>query len=250
MIKYLGNDISCDGYKSCTKSTLFASNSINCNAKGGCYESDITSSVVNVYGMYGAHDAKISAEQINGFGVRSLTFAKIDSAKLPKMEVNLFGKEAGIGAEIYCNGDSKCAINCKASGCNELTIYCDTENGAKCDITPELCNNEKNEDENCPILKNGKKEKLQSHVSSMQKNAFTKEIEMDGEENVKGHELTDEIIDGLLLGDSPYDFVMGNEIKTMASNSILYSNILTGIIVFLVTVVMVDCYFKAKYANK
>ena len=208
----------------------------------------MTSSIVNAYGMYGAHNAKISAEQINGFGVRSLTFAKIDSNYLPKMEVNIFGKEAGKGTEIYCRENSKCMINCKASACNGLTIYCDTQNGAKCDITPDLCAHKEseNDDEYCYI-----EEKSPSNVLPMEKDTFTKEVEMeDGGENIYGHELNDEIIDGLLVGDTPYDFVIGNGVNIMTSNSLLYSNILTGFIVFLVTIVMVDCYFKAKYGNK
>eukprot|EP00486_Rosalina_sp_Unknown_P013903 CAMPEP_0201596294 /NCGR_PEP_ID=MMETSP0190_2-20130828/193021_1 /ASSEMBLY_ACC=CAM_ASM_000263 /TAXON_ID=37353 /ORGANISM="Rosalina sp." /LENGTH=241 /DNA_ID=CAMNT_0048056589 /DNA_START=450 /DNA_END=1176 /DNA_ORIENTATION=- len=214
-----GNDISCDADKSCAKSTLFASNSISCNGKGGCYESDITSDTVNVYGMYGAHNAKISAEQINGFGVRSLTFATIDSNNLPKMEVNLYGEEAGKGAEIYCKENSKCIINCKASGCNGLTIYCDINNGAKCDITPDLCGEKENDDKNvngvdCPSWEHHSGEELhvmihQKDIISMNvaRDTFTKELEMnDGGESINGDELTDDIIDGLLVGDSPYDF--------------------------------------------
>ena len=84
--------------------------------KGGCYGSDITSDIINAYGMYGAHQAKISGEQINGFGVKSLSFAQIDGKHLPKMEVNLFGEQAGYGAQIYCQRSIKCIINCKVSG--------------------------------------------------------------------------------------------------------------------------------------
>ena len=209
--------------------------------------------------MYGAHQATISAEQINGFGVKSLSFAQIDSKQLPKMEVNLFGEEAGYGAQIYCQGNSKCIINCKVSGCNGLTVYCDIENGAKCDIKPNLCAEKENGDKNvdgvdCPILEqhytNYDLEEIQSFDIEL-KASIINELEMnDGGESINGNELNDDIIDGLLVGDSPYDFVMGNGIEIMASNTILYSNILTACIVFLVTVLMVDWYFRIKYGDK
>ena len=38
----------------------------------------------------------------------------------------------------------------------------------------------------------------------------------DGGESINENELNDDIIDGLLVGGSPYDFVIGNGIEIMA----------------------------------
>ncbi len=44
-------------------------------------------------------------------------------------------------------------------------------------------------------------------------------------------------------------FFDGNNIETVNSNWIMCTNLLNAIIVFLVTMFMVDCYFKTKYGN-
>ena len=251
-----GGDISCDADKSCARSQLFASDTVWCNSKGGCYESDITSNILNAYGMYAGHNAEISAQQINGFGHYSLSYAVIDSHNMGKMEVNLFGDMAGYGANIICRENDECNVYCQSSGCNGMNYIC--LNGAKCHISPSMCSSQhKNDGQtvdgvDCPTWKY-EISQLEETTDIALKANIIRELENDNDEEVViGDELNDDIVDGLLSGNSVYDVVMNdNEFKQLiVSKSIIYSNVITGFIIFLVTIMMVDCYFRAKYGSK
>lgn len=154
------DEISCNGYKSCSNSFMAysdtSSNSftVGCHGKESCLYSNITNryydsavkpsdTTIDCSGSLSCSGTRIIGESmiINAFGNYSLSQSILD---VNDSVVNMYGNDAGYNSSIICRDSLNCnlTLNCFDNGCLHTSIFC-VNNG------DSIYNQSESESESC-----------------------------------------------------------------------------------------------------
>eukprot|EP01084_Bolivina_argentea_P085566 154653_1 len=145
------NHVYCTGSNSCANITGSSSSFIQttgatmriaCLASNSCYGSHLKTAggAIQCYGDQSCAESNIEGSgYVYGTGAYSLVNSVIMSPGTnTTMHVDLFGYNAGFGANISCDYGDLCHINCYGNGCYMTYIDCkDKANGSNCIINTE-----------------------------------------------------------------------------------------------------------------
>lgn len=135
--KVIAPFVECSGESSCEE-TVIASDEVELSGYRAAQEARIAGSASIVLG--GAESAAAVLKYTNGEYQGSF----IDSVGLTEMSLKFYGKQAGSNAKVMCRAGSTCAIMCRNSGCQHMTI--EKEEGSTVNMVPLKCEGSQNYD--------------------------------------------------------------------------------------------------------
>eukprot|EP01084_Bolivina_argentea_P037878 70046_1 len=228
--------IFCNGINSCANTQLQSKmGQITCNGKAACRNSRIDTQDIKAYGQFGAAFSVLTADKIHAMGYYSLLYANIDSLNRNKITVKMYGSVAGYGATMLCQQGSICTLDCKGTGCLHMELIC--FEGSDCNVLPADCISV--QDVDCPVVRES--------LSIQQDIEFMEYIKQKKNEQIKIFQLYVNELEGnngLIKTESgKYDLF------DVIFKSVLYSNIFTSCVVFVVTLIISVCYYRMKYKD-
>jgi len=157
------HSVTCDGNLGCQDLTLQSTGTLSCLGFQGCHNSEFSDmNEVELFGECAGCDSHFNGVgTIFALGYKSLNNAIIDSlgtdGVVARLELQVYGHEAGNGAEVRCRAGSECLVDCKGTACEGLDYFCET--GAVCGVEPENCGTDETSDAvidgvTCPTMHN------------------------------------------------------------------------------------------------
>ena len=152
----------CNGYDSCSHSTIQNGHTIFCMGQHSCANSIIKKHTyhsttypegwdIYCYGDTSCAQTIISGTKtIHGYGNYSLYGSTIMSNGTDIL-INLIGNKAGYGLSVYCDINQRCIVNCSDNACNSTYFDCnDTQSNCIviCDPKVQPCPNRSRHDLN------------------------------------------------------------------------------------------------------
>eukprot|EP00486_Rosalina_sp_Unknown_P006903 CAMPEP_0201574348 /NCGR_PEP_ID=MMETSP0190_2-20130828/18786_1 /ASSEMBLY_ACC=CAM_ASM_000263 /TAXON_ID=37353 /ORGANISM="Rosalina sp." /LENGTH=450 /DNA_ID=CAMNT_0048002477 /DNA_START=133 /DNA_END=1485 /DNA_ORIENTATION=+ len=284
VISKLGR-IDCDGDTACKKAGLSAS-TVACGGKRGCYESIIKQpTTVFAYGFNSIANAQIIGgdgdEEIRALGMNAVMGSTVTTGQSGTTTILGYGFKSLVGAAIKCVGTTTCKITCKMNACKLADIF--VAANANLEIDPIECDPRdanyvgpskkdptmpaRAKGVNCPTISGpGVKasdadlsieEWEKAHFDAFkQSNDYKEMIELaEISENSLDAIIAEEVSaweDNLDLEDKDQEselMVVGQTVSSSSGNHMIASNLLTGLAVFIMTLVGSLCYIAYKFGG-
>ena len=115
-VHQVGHQVTCDGSNGCKEMELSPADAsdptalLSCLGYAGCFDSEFTDvGEVELFGeCAGCYSLFNGVGTVFALGYRALNYANVDSVGVDSLTVQVYGHDAGRGAEVLCRAGSEC----------------------------------------------------------------------------------------------------------------------------------------------
>eukprot|EP00484_Ammonia_sp_Unknown_P009398 CAMPEP_0197072006 /NCGR_PEP_ID=MMETSP1384-20130603/209878_1 /TAXON_ID=29189 /ORGANISM="Ammonia sp." /LENGTH=448 /DNA_ID=CAMNT_0042510819 /DNA_START=101 /DNA_END=1447 /DNA_ORIENTATION=+ len=131
----------CDGDGGCLETRIIAP-TISCQGKRVCKDSFLSGQTIMAYGFFGAANTTVYPQDltqhftVKAYGFNSLVLATVETRGAPAT-LEAYGYRAMAGSTFYCGPNSDCNVICKSNACRGLRV--DYAKNANLRMDPPEC---------------------------------------------------------------------------------------------------------------